>query len=71
MVIPESLTGSKTATGVKAPVLPTWIIISFILVVACLAGNLYDMAQRGNLAVLPRSFCFSVELTFITIPSTS
>ena len=37
---PPTVTGSTFATGVIAPVLPTWIIISLILVVAFSAENL-------------------------------
>ena len=51
--MPESLTGSSTATGVRAPVRPTWTTMSLSRVVACRAGNLNEIAQRGNLAVTP------------------
>ncbi len=40
MVVPDSLTGSSTATGVRAPVRPTWTTMSSIRVVAWRAGNL-------------------------------
>ena len=40
MVVPESLTGSRRATGVRAPVRPTWMTMSLIRVVAWRAGNL-------------------------------
>ena len=37
---PPTVTGSTFATGVIAPVLPTWIIISFIFVTAFSDENL-------------------------------
>ncbi len=71
IVVPESLTGSSTATGVRAPVRPTWMMMSSTLVVAWRAGNLKEMAQRGNLAVTPRASRSAAELTLTTIPSAS
>ena len=53
MSVPDSLTGSRTATGVSAPVRPTWTMMSSSRVVAWRAGNLKETAQRGNLAVTP------------------
>ena len=40
IVVPAKFTGSKTATGVAAPVLPIEITISKIFVVASSAANL-------------------------------
>ena len=44
---PPTVIGSTFATGVIAPVLPTWMTISLILVTAFSAENLYAIAQRG------------------------
>ena len=44
---PPTVTGSRLATGVSAPVRPTWMVISLITVVACSAANLCAIAQRG------------------------
>ena len=37
----------RLATGVKAPVRPTWMVIFSMIVVACSAANLCAIAQRG------------------------
>ncbi len=37
---PPTLTGSRSATGVSAPVRPTWMMMAFSRVRACSAGNL-------------------------------
>src|SRR2546425_1187118 len=52
-VVPASFTGSRTAYGVTAPVRPTLTSIAVRVVVACCAGNLKAVAQRGNFAVVP------------------
>ena len=70
-VVPAKETGSKFATGVIAPVLPTWKLILFNLVKACSALYLYEIAHLGNLEVKPISFCISKLSTLITIPSIS
>ncbi len=44
---PPTVTGSSSATGVSAPVLPTWTEMSLTLVSACSAANLWAIAQRG------------------------
>ena len=46
-VTPPKYTGCSFATGVTAPVLPTWYSTDNNLVVACLALNLKAIAQRG------------------------
>ena len=46
-----------------APVLPTCITISLILVNAFSAENLYAIAQRGELEVLPNLNCNLKSLT--------
>ncbi len=71
IVVPESLTGSSTATGVRAPVRPTWTTMSLTRVVAWRAGNLKAAAQRGDLAVNPRASRWAAELTLRTMPSAS
>ncbi len=38
---PPTFTGSSSATGVSAPVRPTWMRIAFSTVVACSAGNFH------------------------------
>ena len=50
-VVPDNCTGSKFATGVTTPVLPTWYVIAFSRVNCFSAGNLYAIAHRGDLAV--------------------
>ena len=55
-ITPPTLIGSTLATGVIAPVLPTWMLMSFILVIAFSAENLYAIAHLGELDVLPSLF---------------
>jgi hypothetical protein len=45
---PPTVTGFSRATGVSAPVRPTWMSIASRTVVACSAENLCAMAQRGR-----------------------
>ena len=71
IVTPPTSTGSKIATGVRAPVRPTCTLISSNLVVACLALNLYAMAHLGCLVVAPNVLWCSRESTLITAPSIS
>ena len=47
-VTPETKTGLTLATGVSAPVLPTCIIISFMILVACWALNFPAIAHLGE-----------------------
>ena len=53
MVEPARNTGSSTAYGVTAPVRPTLTSIARERVVACSAGNLKAVAQRGKLRGRP------------------
>ena len=39
-VVPATSTGSSSATGVSAPVRPTWMVMDLRIVVACSAANL-------------------------------
>ena len=50
---PPTVTGSTLATGVIAPVLPTWKSIDSIVVIAFSDENLYAIAHRGELDVFP------------------
>ena len=70
-MVPDSSTGSSTATGVTAPVRPTWLWMSRSTVVTWRAGNLYAIAQRGNFAVVPSAARSAKSSTLITSPSTS
>jgi len=70
-VEPSRSTGSNSATGVSAPVRPTWTAMCSTRVVACRAGYLYATAQRGILAVAPRRACSAAALTLTTTPSIS
>ena len=54
---PPILTGLIFATGVKAPVLPTWISIFSILDTDLFAENLWAIAHLGAFATLPNLFC--------------
>ncbi len=47
-VTPPTCTGRSFATGVSAPVRPTWTSMASITVVACCGGNLNAIAQRGE-----------------------
>ncbi len=53
-VTPPISIGSSRAIGVTLPVLPTFQIISFRIVVTSSAANLYAKAHLGNLPVFPR-----------------
>ena len=71
MVVPPTKIGSSRATGVIAPVRPTWKSIATSLVVASSAGNLCAIAQRGARETKP-SACWSAKrLTLYTTPSMS
>jgi hypothetical protein len=60
---PPTDTGISFATGVSAPVRPTWISISSRTVVACSAGNLCASAQRGERETKPSRRCRSSRST--------
>ena len=54
---PPIFTDLIFATGVNAPVLPTWISMFSIFETALLAENLCAIAHLGALATLPNLFC--------------
>src|SRR5690606_19335194 len=56
-VVPANCTGFKFATGVTAPVRPTWYEIDSKIVATLWALYLYATAQRGLLTVLPKLLC--------------
>ena len=56
---PPTVTGSSLATGVSAPVRPTWISIALTMVVAFSAANLCAIAQRGLRETKPSRCCQS------------
>ena len=60
---PPTVIGSSSATGVSAPVRPTWIVMSRSSVSACSAGNLCAIAQRGARLTKPSRSCQSSRLT--------
>ena len=60
---PPTVTGSSLATGVNAPVRPTWMSMPLRMVIACWAGNLWAMAQRGERETKPRRSCRSRRFT--------
>ena len=53
-VTPLTNTGSRRATGVSAPVRPTWNSMPLTTVSASSAGNLWAIAQRGARDTNPR-----------------
>jgi hypothetical protein len=55
-MLPARLTGSNTATGVTAPVLPIPISMSFRVVEISSGGNLNAVAHFGARHVYPSSF---------------
>ncbi len=68
---PASRTGSSTANGVTAPVRPTLTSMASSRVVACCAGNLKAIAQRGNFSVAPSRSRAARSSTLMTTPSVS
>ena len=58
-ITPPILTGFILATGVSAPVLPTWISIFRISEIELFAENLCAIAHLGALAAKPNLFCSS------------
>ena len=70
-VTPPTNTGSSFATGVMAPVRPTWKSTALSVVVASWAGYLNAMAQRGLRVTVPKASCSANSFTFTTTPSIS
>mgnify|MGYP006963817090 CR=1 FL=1 len=70
MVTPPTFTGSSTACGVRAPVLPTVTTMSLSRVRPASGSNLYAMAHRGAFCTAPSLSCCSRESTLTTTPST-
>jgi hypothetical protein len=70
-VTPPTNTGFSRATGVSAPVRPTWMSIASTTVNASCGGYLCATAQRGSRERKPRRRCRSSELTLYTTPSMS
>ncbi|MNP37660.1 hypothetical protein D3C76_1311190 [compost metagenome] len=70
-VTPATFTGLSRATGVTAPVRPTWNSTSSTSVSSSMAGNLWAMAQRGSRARKPSSRWEARLLTLNTTPSIS
>ena len=68
---PPTVTGRSRATGVRAPVRPTWMSMPSRIVRACSAGNLRATAQRGERDTKPRRRCQSSRSTLHTKPSIS
>ena len=56
---PPTVTGASRATGVSAPVRPTWMSIAVSVVSARSAGNLCAIAQRGVRPTVPSRACQS------------
>ena len=54
---PPTVTGCSLATGVSAPVRPTWMSMPSNSVVARSAGNLWATAQRGARDTKPSRAC--------------
>ncbi|MNV38796.1 hypothetical protein D3C71_1303590 [compost metagenome] len=70
-ITPATSTGSRRATGVIAPVRPTWNSTSRTRVICSCAGNLNAVAQRGARATKPSVSCRSISSIFTTTPSIS
>ncbi|MNT11470.1 hypothetical protein D3C72_1463520 [compost metagenome] len=62
-VTPPTETGARRATGVMAPVRPTWISMPSTCVSASSAGNLCASAKRGARETKPSSSWSSVAFT--------
>ena len=68
---PPTFTGWRWATGVNAPVRPTWTSMFSSSVWACSAGNFHAMAQRGVRPTAPRR-CWRARSSILkTMPSIS
>jgi hypothetical protein len=68
---PPILTGTILATGVSAPVLPTWISIFLITENPFSAENLCAIAHLGEFDTKPNLFCNFKSSTLYTNPSKS
>ncbi|MNN22594.1 hypothetical protein D3C81_1359580 [compost metagenome] len=62
-VTPPTNTGLSLATGVTAPVRPTWNSTFSSRVISSSAGNLWAVAQRGARATKPSSCCSAMSST--------
>ena len=65
---PPKLTSSRRATGVIAPVRPTWKSIDLINVFAFSAENLRAIAHLGFFPTIPSLSCFDMSLILKTNP---
>ena len=70
-VTPATLTGRSLATGVSAPVRPTWTSMASSSVISSWAGNFWAIAQRGARETNPRRRCRAMSSTLKTTPSMS
>jgi hypothetical protein len=70
-VTPPTKTGLSRATGVIAPVRPTWTSMPSTSVSASSAGNLWAMAKRGARETKPSCAWAARRLTLYTTPSMS
>jgi hypothetical protein len=70
-VTPPTRTGSTWATGVSAPVRPTYTAMSLTRVRASCGGNFQATAQRGERDRVPASGCTAKSSTLITTLSIS
>ena len=70
-VTPPTNTGASHATGVSAPVRPTWNSTSSSVVSTSSAGNFRAIAQRGARERVPSSRCSARASTLNTTPSMS
>ncbi len=68
-VDPEMNTGSSSATGVRTPVRPTWMVMRRSFVSICSGQNLYAHAHFGNLDVAPSWVWSESWFTLMTAPS--
>ena len=62
-VTPPTSTGDSRATGVIAPVRPTWTSIPKTVVISSWAGYLWAIANRGARETNPKVFCWINEFT--------
>ena len=70
-VTPPTNTGASRATGVIAPVRPTWNSTPSSVVISSCAGNLCATAQRGARDTKPSRCCSATLSTLNTMPSMS
>ena len=68
-VTPPTNNAFNAATGVIAPVRPTWKLTSSKVVMSSSGGYLYALAQRGARLTKPNFFCIATSLTLKTAPS--